>query len=346
MNKSKYNLNNIYVYIYIYIMDKYIDKIKENRDIKQSSLNQYISSFKSLNKALENKNYDLDFFKDTEKVLNYLNGFKLTTQKNKLTSLIVFLNAYEDIYKEELKIYRNKLIELNETYNNEIKEQKLSTKQSANWIDYYDIIKVIKDLKRKMLIMKINKKEKLDKRSRNILQKYTFLILFLEFPYRNHFHNIKVISDIDYKKIEDKNLGNWIILKNKKPIKIILNDHKSHKKHGMIQVEIPNKIANVLKLHLKHNESEYLFNTINNNLEPYTSNSLTKYVQSLFREYYPDKNIGTQILRTIIITHYNKNNQSIKEKEEINEEINEEIKNKFLHTSKVNEMVYSKKEKD
>ena len=95
------------IYIYI-IMDKYINKIKESRDIKQTSLNQYISSFKSLNKALENKDFDLQFFKNTNKVLNYINGLKLSTQKNKLTALIVFLNAYEDKYKDELKIFRNK----------------------------------------------------------------------------------------------------------------------------------------------------------------------------------------------------------------------------------------------
>jgi len=324
-------------------MDEIISQIKKTKNIKDSTLNQYKSSFKSLCKLLKNEDCKIDDFKDTDKVIKHINGLeKITTRKNKLTSTIVFLDSYDDKYKKELEIYRKELNRLNEVYDENMKKQKKSQKQQDNWIDYDDIINVVRDLKRQMTIMKLNKKKSLTKKERIVLQKYAFLVLFLEYPYRNNFHSLKKISEKDYKKIEDEHKGNWIISnKNNKPIKIILHDYKTSNKYGMIDVPIPSKIGNVLKLHNRHNsDSEYLFNTINNNLKPFTSNSFTKYIQSIFSEYYPDKSIGSQLLRNIIATHMNKDEKSIEEKQE--EE--DKIQKKFLHSKQVNEKVYSKKD--
>ena len=324
-------------------MDDIISQIKKNRDIKDSTLNQYKSSFKSLCKLLDNDDCSIDYFKKTDKVIKHINKLdKITTKKNKLTSIIVFMSSYGEKYKDEIEIYRNELKSLNELYDQQMKKQTKSDKQQQNWIDYDDIISVIKDLKRQMTIMKLNKKKILTKKERNVLQRYAFLVLFLEYPYRNDFHSLKKITQTEYDKIKDEHKGNWIISnKNNKPIKIVLHDYKTSKKYGMIEVDIPSKIGNVLKLHNKHNEdSEYLFNTINNQTKSFSSNAFTKYIQSIFYEYYPNKSIGTQLLRNIIASHLNKDEPSIEEKEKEEESVNK----KFLHSKSVNEKVYSKKD--
>jgi len=324
-------------------MDDIINQIKKARDIKDSTLNQYKSSFKSLCKLLDNEDCSIDDFKDTDKVLKEINKLdKITTKKNKLTSIIVFMSSYGEKYKDEIEIYRNELKKLNELYDQQMKTQTKSKKQQDNWIDYDDIITIVRDLKRQMVIMKLNKKKSLTKKERNVLQRYAFLVLFLEYPYRNDFHSLKKISETEYKKIENEHKGNWIISnKNNKPIKIVLHNYKTSKKYGMIEVGIPSKIGNVLKLHNKHNEdSEYLFSTINNQTKPFSSNAFTKYVQSIFYEYYPNKSIGTQLLRNIIASHLNKDEPSIEQKEKENDE----IEKKFLHSKDVNEKVYSKKD--
>ena len=162
-------------------MDEIITQLKKTKDIKDSTLNQYKSSFKSLCKLLKNDNCKIDDFKDTDKVIKEIDKLeKVTTRKNKLTSIIVFMDSYGEKYKKELEKYRNELKRLNELYDESMKKQKKSEKQENNWIDYDDIIKVVKDLKRQMTIMKLNKKKSLTKKERNVLQKYSFLVLFLE----------------------------------------------------------------------------------------------------------------------------------------------------------------------
>jgi hypothetical protein len=64
-------------------------------NIKQSSLNTYLISLKNLRKKIDNKTElnNTDFLNNFDKINDILNNEKLTTKKNRITSILVALGA-------------------------------------------------------------------------------------------------------------------------------------------------------------------------------------------------------------------------------------------------------------
>ena len=75
--------------------------IKKDRKIKDNSLNAYITSLKKINDDKEIEN--INFLKDIKKIEDKLKDLKLTTKKNRYTSILVLLRAvggHEDLLKK------------------------------------------------------------------------------------------------------------------------------------------------------------------------------------------------------------------------------------------------------
>ena len=122
--------------------------IKTKRpNIADSTLKSYVNCLRKIKKdlKLDGELKNAEFLHDTEHVIKYINGHdKITTKKNKLTCIIVALDADKD-YKHkhrDIEIYQTLLKSLNEDYNLFLSSQtktswpfRISTTNTCKW--YY-----------------------------------------------------------------------------------------------------------------------------------------------------------------------------------------------------------------
>lgn len=317
-------------------MDKIIKKIKNDRpNLKDNSINAYKNSLLKICRELTKEKTtcdikNLNFLKNTDKVFDIINNDPITTQKNRLTAIIVFLNTDKKKYEKQLKIYSDKLKKLTDEYNGTLEKQEKTDKQRENWIEYEELIEIIDSLFSQIKEQELNKKDTLNKKQYKLLMEYVLLKTILTFPIRNDYADMKVLEENDYDEKKDKE--NYLILKDKKPYQFILNEYKTQDQYGKKVLDIPKPLSNIIKLFLKHNNSGYFVTQMQDKSKPLNSNSLTKFIQNIFlRE--TKKKIGSSMLRHIIISHELKGTSTINEikKKE------EEIESKYLHSREMNQ---------
>ena len=66
------------------------------------------------------------------------------------------------------------------------------------------------------------------------------------------------------------------------------------------RIDVPNDIKKVLKLLIGKQKGDYLFT--NKNGSPLQRNGLTKHLQTIFKKFYPNKNVSSSMLRHIYLT--------------------------------------------
>lgn len=309
--------------------------IKKSRpNLKQISLNQYLTTLRSLYKRLNPNDYlktelKIDFLKDKNKIMEDINKQVINTKKNILTAILVALSANK---KDEKLIdyYQLKLKELNEKYNEFLDKQEKTDSQDKNWISYDTFIKVINDLLDKVKKDGLQKKEKLNRTEYVLLQKYVILSFYQVFPFRNDVADMKIINQKEYDDLKDKK-NNYFVIDGKN-YKIHLNAFKNVSRIGSKVFNIPLKLVKIVKLWLKHNKSGFLF-TIGNGRDPLTPNGVTKLLNSIFTKACDGKKISSSMLRHISITEKLKNEPTIEEMKE-EEKKTEDI---YMHSASMNE---------
>jgi len=317
-------------------MDNIILKIKQNRQVKPSTLKTYQVGMKKIFDMFNDGKItdNFDFFKDTKKIMDRLNDEKLTTRKNRVGLILVMLGLDKDQYEKEIEYYRNVAKDLRTEHDDFINTQTKTEKQEKNWIDYKDYIKLLNKYKKIFKNHNLKDTKVLSKKQYQMLQEYIFLIMYKDMPVRNIYHSIKIIDEKDYDEIREEHKGNWLVLRDGVPYEIIIHDYKTESKYGMKTIKLNKKraIVNALKIWLKHNKTKNLFTQLNNREKPYTTNSFTRFVQSIFEREY-GKSVGTTLLRNIIISHEKKGQDTIKEKQEKKEQ----IEDKYLHSAEMND---------
>ena len=103
--------------------------IKEKRpNLKDNSLKSYLTTLRKLNDNKEIEN--LKFLKKFTEIMENINEFKLTSQRNKLTAILVVLSAFDKKEFEEVEMkYRKELENRNKEYNDYIASHQKSEKQ-------------------------------------------------------------------------------------------------------------------------------------------------------------------------------------------------------------------------
>ncbi len=295
-----------------------IKMIKEKRpNLKDNSLRSYLITLRKLNNEKPVKN--LNYLKKTDEIMDQINKFSLPTQRNKLTSLLVVLSAYQ---KEEFdsaeNYYRKQLEDRNKEYNELISTHSKSDKQEKNWV-------TLEELKK---IMKQYKKEAFENPNKKNVMKYLVSALYLlQPPKRLIYSNMKIINnrkDNDGKTNYLLNLG-----RNKKYF--ILNSYKTESKHGKKEILIPKDINSIINMWLKYNNTDnFLLNTKGENI---SSNGLGKYIKKLFEK--TGKEITINLLRNIFVSE-NVNLDVLKKNQEIADSMN--------HSTGTQQSVYLKKD--
>jgi hypothetical protein len=307
--------------------------IKSRPNITQSTLQTYLVSLKKIKEKIAGNSTlnNTKFLHEYDKIIDLLNQSKITTQKNKITAIIVALSSDKKLDKELIKNYQTKLTALNKEYMEFLTKQEKTDTQSRNWIDYDDLIGVYNELLRDVKKDNLFSKKELTDKEFILVQELILLKTHIDYPLRNDFADMKIITAEDCKNLKEDDNNNYLCIDNDN-MKFILNDFKNRKRLGKKEIEVNKNLNKLIKKWIKINKSGY-FLVKKNRKTPLTSNQITKTFNRLFLRK-TGKLISTSMIRHIIISHLTKNEPTILEAQENDKK----IENKFLHSSQVNKL--------
>lgn len=320
---------------------------KKRPNISDNTLKSYVNCLKKIKSDLkiEGELKNATFLHDTDKLIEYIdNHKKITTKKNKLTCIIVGLDADKDFknkYKT-IEIYQKLLKSLNDDYNMFLSTQTKTATQRKNWIEYEELVNIANNLVNS--VKKYKTRDDLNKLEMSELQNAVLLKTHLVFPIRNDLSEVKIINNIDYEKLTEKEQlkHNWL-LKTGKKMKLIFNNFKNAKRLGSKEYDVPRNLVNLYNIWFKFNKSDNFLVSKKDMKSKITSNNQTKYFNSIFKPYYPDKKISSSLIRHIVISFFaEKNGEPTIAEEKAKEK---EVEDKYMHSSAVNKM-YRKVDKD
>lgn len=312
-------------------MQKIVDQIQKFKpNLKENSIKTYLVSLKKISKCVGEDHSkfpeDPSFLKDTDKVFECIKSEPITTRKNRLSAIVVYLKSFED--DKNLKLidtYSKKMEEDANIYQKQVEKQELTDKQKKNWITMEEFKDLIETMFDEISKQKLYKKSELDNREYSELQNYILLRLYLEYPFRNDFAESKIINS----KTQDDGKMNYLLVR-PNSIYFLMNQYKTSKKYGKKVYKLDDKLSNLIRLLLKHNKSGYLL-TKYNRKDALTKNDLSKLFNRIFLKR-TGKKISTSLLRHIRITEMTKDEPTIKEQQD--KEKN--IQDLFQHSSIIN----------
>ena len=310
-----------------------VELIKKNKpNASETSIKTYIANLAILHNLIQgNKDIkNLDFLKDYNKVMDILKQKAKSTLKNYLVAIVVAIQKNKD-FENVLEKYNNKIKELQNDIVDNYENQEKSQKQNDNWLEYSEILKLLKTLKKDTKPYLEADPNKLTNKQKILIQQYLLLYLYsgVAFPVlRNDFAEMQVLSK-DSKTDPNKN---YLILNNQPYFK--LNEYKTKKYNGEQIIKFNDKVLKkLIKDWLNITNSKYLLINVKDG-SPMTANGITKNLNSLF-ETYKNKKVSTSLLRSIYISHkYNDTNMSLKEKKKLGQEM--------LHSANTANLVYNK----
>mgnify|MGYP003645145562 FL=1 len=292
------------------------DTINKSRNIKANSLRAYMISLRKLHEKLDT-DADLDDIsswlcgKNVEKIINILAEMKITTRKNYIAAIIVALTTDKDKYEDVLKEYREYLSIIVEEYTKQLKTQKKSEKQEANWASMKELKEIVSGYKKEIRKLDLANKELWSNKEFNLYQLYLVGLLYTELPpVRLDYSNMMLITETDYKKLKEKD-KNYLVLVSRNKKYFSLGSYKTEDKYGVHIIEIPPVINSVINKWLSHNTTGYfLVNTQRNML---TDNGLTKLLNKVFVD--TGKKISSTMIRHIYLSGKYDANQAEMEKD-------------------------------
>lgn len=280
-------------------------RVKTNqRELKHSSIQQYIQNFSKLQNILEpNKELNIKFVLNEKEVDDTLSNYSLTTKRNYYNCIIIIIESNKDKYNDidnVLNNYIKKRDDLNEIYNNNNKEHKYTGKQADNCVTKEEIMNMIKSIKKEINGKDLFKKTKEQMGNYNyaLLMYYVCINIHVVAPLRNDLAFLKVFN---YRKMPEEPPENFMRV-NKDNIQIVLNDYKTNKDNETATITITDKpLITLLKKYIKLNGGfgEYLLK--NNDGSPLSKNGLS-HLFLKFSEHYLKKKVSTTLLRKCFYT--------------------------------------------
>lgn len=337
---------------------------KEKPLLSKGSVRAYMISYRKIQELVKFKVID-DFINHPQIVINAINDGEMSvnTKKNRLSGLInVIMSVFDESKKREdtLKQYRKALFDYKKNLDKTKEELGggLSEKDLNNFINY-DNVKHTFNYYNIVVKNTIWKKKELIPAERQLLQKYIAISLYsLLPPGRNEFSNTIVMSVKDYSKLDDKEKqeDNYLVFNGRISKVLYINRYKTEKLFGSreyhiskdgVQVKVNGKVKDtyrkkglqlntILNYWRKHNKGmRYLFYTLKGT--PMKSNTFTKFLYRVFHALYPEKNVGSNIVRKAF--------HSTKEKQEFKKQYQKNKKDASVMGHSIDEAMetYSKK---
>lgn len=233
--------------------------LRSQRDgLSDSTIKTYTSNIKSLYRKMNpNEPYVVEpdkifsFFKsNNDKVLSFLKDVPPPKRKTILASLVVLCNKNKCV-----DLYRKQMLKDAMSYNNSLKDQSKTETQKKSWITQEEVLKVYRKLYR--TYSSLFNKEKLDKDELQDLQDLVILSLYVLIPPRR-------LLDYTAFKLRNINKTKDNFMNGKT---FVFNTYKTAKKYNTQNVDIPQKLKNIVsKWATKHTNDFLLFDENGNPL--------------------------------------------------------------------------------
>ena len=294
-------------------MDFIIQNIKKNKKYSDNTIKVYKQRINSLYQSLgtDIPINNLKWLLKRQLIKEYLDLYdKLNSKKNYIVIIIILIKLAlatksNEIYLKELNYYESILENIISELNEVDRTQTKTDYQNKNWVSYEELMLVLKEYKKKVL--EIIKQENITNIDLDIIKKYTILNLYIldprdHPPLRADYNDIKIIQEKEFLKLLplDANNQNWLVIKNKTNMYIVLNKYKTSATYGDKVIKLSKKINRIVNLWLSISKNkEYLFTDRTG--KPYTPNGFSKYFTSIFK--IPNKIITITLVRHIILSY-------------------------------------------
>ena len=288
------------------------ETLKENRpNLSAGSIRTYASILRNLAKQMK---VELDgvgaVLKNYKAILEHLKETPARLRKTRLASLVVYVGKHEGGEKA-LEAFRAMMMSDGKETDEEQKEQKLSEKQKANWIDWEAVMEQYEALRKE--VTPLLKQEKLDKKQFARVQLFVLLSLMVLIPPRRSLDwTAFKLREVDEEK------DNFLKLIKRKPT-LVFNTYKTATKTGQQREEIPKELHLILKKWEKLNPHEWLLMNYGQS-GGITPTQLVQLLYSFF-----GKNISTSMIRKIYLTNKYQAIPALKELEETAEKMGHSV---------------------
>lgn len=313
LSNNNFSLEDKNNYLLVYKMttefkDSLAKTIRTNRPkLSDKSVNAYISTLYNLppKMGVDMKEMNVEWYsKNADKIVKLMEDKPATSRKSVLSALYV-LTGLDDIHEKMITDAKS----VNELY----KQQKMSSSQEENWMDWKDIVNKWNEMRIKA--DELFKKKRLSNDEFAELNKFMLLSCYVLFPPRRIL-DYAVMKIRNYDKEEDNFIekGKWSF-----------NVYKTFKVYGKQTFPISKEFQGYIKKWMTINDTDYLI--VNNNKKPYTTSGVNKTLNSIF-----DKNISCDILRHSFLTHtYSGQMPSLIEMESIAKQLAHSVNQSMLY---------------
>jgi len=217
-------------------MFDFAQSIRDKRPkLRDTSVNAYATSLKTLAPEGGKNTQDLTFLKDTEEVLSKLEKYKPNTRKNHLNAAVVVLQESTDPeFVAAVKIYERFRDKYQEEYLDQVKTHQKTPSQEANWIEWPEYELMVKHLSDG-----VKWRGEMTGKDKMRFQEYLVALLHMNFPVRNDFANLVVVSMKQWKAmptLEQTERNYYIHGQNFH--RFVLNQYKTSDKYGQRVLEV------------------------------------------------------------------------------------------------------------
>lgn len=272
-------------------MENLFYKIKKTKpNVKDITVERYVSNIKKLLNELDEN--DFNAFEDTDKVLEILDKKVASTKKNYLNSLIVGMKAVSSD-SPVIEKYQEMRDQLNKDYFDEKSKNLKNDKEKEKMITDDEWTSLINDLNKKITSQGLKKKASLNKTEYNIMLQHLLVSLYYDYPFRNDFALMKVMTPTQFKKENDSNYNYFV--NGSKKCQFVLNNYKTEGTYGPKFIDVDAKTCRLIRAFLKISPNKS-FLVVDHKGTPLSRNRLTKFLTTTFQNYLK-KPISTQMLR-------------------------------------------------
>ena len=309
---------------------------KERPNITPMTLKTYVLNIKKLHRGFFGNDdiKSLEFLLKFDEILNILKDNTKSTIKNYLVAIIVLLMSNKVKYETAIQMYQDKIKNLQDDINDKYDDNEKSIKQKENWVEYENILKLLKKMKKDTKSLLEKDKDELTNKEKDLIQQYLVLYLYSgkAFPVlRNDFAEMKIVNESE----NIDNDKNYFVIKQKGPPIFRLNQYKTAKFQG--EKDIPVKDMELRKLinkWAKINNTGFLLINISNDT-PMKANGISKYLNKIFDKHF-DKKISTSLLRAIYISNKYNGEKKLSTKEK------KDLASDMAHSKSTAEQIYNK----
>lgn len=297
-------------------MDNIIRKIKDCRNVTDSSLKMYRQTLNRLFRDVFDGNTDIENLYEYDSIMQYLDDLPLHSKKNIIAAILVAAGAF-DMNDKMIKLYRQEATKLAKTIEDNYNKQEKSEKEKKNWMTLDEIL-LIRDNLQKQLNDNPSTKSEIDD-----WQRYVILCLYTMIkPVRNNYAGAILARTRE----EIPETGNYLSIPDKK---FVSRTFKTVKKYGEQHRELPKELMKVIKKWSIINPTKWLLY----NIKLGNQMSAFRMVHILNDIFYPKK-ISSSMLRKIYLSTVDPVIRTMAEKKQNAANMQHDVKTQTIYRKK------------